>query len=103
MDTDEDAPTEEPRPTTSTPTRSRTWTPPSEGKQKIRVSGEIIRTGDCVVVRDDNSITWTLTGDQTKDLEVGDRVRVTGAPDLGAKACGGPLVRTTSVTVTRAR
>lgn len=85
---------------TPKPPRARTSTPPSEGKQKIRVVGEITRTGECVVLRDENAITWTIAGEKTAQLQVGDRVRVTGAPDLGTTGCGGPLVRATDITVT---
>ncbi|WP_165355081.1 DUF5818 domain-containing protein [Nocardioides oleivorans] len=76
---------------------SSTTTPPSEGLQKTRIVGEVVEDGDCVVVRDDNATTWTIAGDGAADLVVGDRVAVTGAPDLAATGCGGPLVRATSI------
>ncbi|NYE38941.1 hypothetical protein F4692_004096 [Nocardioides cavernae] len=83
---------------TQTPTQTQgQTTPPSEGLQKVRVVGVVERTGDCVVVRDDNDITWTIAGADAKDLPAGERVAVTGAPDLAATGCGGPLVRATSV------
>lgn len=87
------------RPTGQPPKTTKTTVPPSEGKQKIRVVGEITSIGDCVVLRDDNDITWTLTGEKTLQLRVGDRVQVTGAPDLTATGCGGPLVAATTITV----
>jgi hypothetical protein len=59
----------------------------------VRVVGEVVQVGDCVVVRDDNDITWTISGELATDLEIGDRVQVTGAPDLAALGCGGPVVR----------
>lgn len=72
-------------------------TPPTDGLQKLRVVGVVERSGDCVVVRDDNGTTWTITGVPAKDLPTGARVAVTGAPDLAATGCGGPLVRATRV------
>lgn len=85
-------------PTTPAPTSSTT-TPPSEGLEKIRVVGQVIEDGDCVVVRDDNQITWTITGGPADELVLHDRVQVTGAPDLAAEGCGGPVVVATSVKV----
>lgn len=76
-----------------------TTTPPSEGLQKVRVVGEVVEVGDCVVVRDDNAITWTIVGDLAASLAKGERVQVTGAPDLTAEGCGGPVVRVVRVTV----
>lgn len=91
--------TEEPTPTpTATPT-SGTTTPPSEGLEKIRVVGEVVQVGDCVVVRDDNATTWTVTGAQSAELRMGSHVQVTGAPDLTATGCGGPLVLAAAITV----
>lgn len=83
---------------TTTPTAEPT-TPPSEALQKVRVVGEVIEDGDCVLVRDDNAITWTITGDLASDLVVGDRVQVTGSPDLVALGCGGSVVIAARVTV----
>jgi hypothetical protein len=91
-------PTTQPTTTESTTTEplgeptAGTTTPPSEGLQKVRVVGEVVEVGDCVVVRDDNAITWTITGKLAPDLVSGDRVAVTGAPDLAALGCGGPVV-----------
>lgn len=103
----------DPAPTTTKPTTpllptrpskptapTKPTVPPSEGQQKIRVVGEITSVGDCVVVRDDNAITWTISGKGAGSLAEGDRVQVTGAPDLRATGCGGPLVIATTVTVT---
>jgi hypothetical protein len=87
---------------TQTPTQTQTrapTTPPSEGEEKIRVVGQVAEIGDCVVVRDDNEITWTITGEHVDELRLHDRVQVTGAPDLTATGCGGPLVQATDVTV----
>ena len=83
----------------STEPTTGTTTPPSEGLQKVRVVGQVVEEGDCVVVRDDNRITWTIAGDLAADLVLHDRVQVTGAPDLGATGCGGPIVTATSVRV----
>lgn len=91
--------------TTGTPTppstepSTSTTTPPSEGLEKIRVVGEVVEVGDCVVVRDDNDLTWTIAGDLAPDLVSGDRVQVAGAPDLAAEGCGGPIVLATRITV----
>ena len=74
-------------------------TPPSEGLQKVRVVGEVVEVGDCVVVRDDNDITWTIAAGPAVDLVRGDRVQVTGVPDLSGTGCGGPVVTATRVTV----
>ena len=88
-----------PTPTPSpSPSRGST-TPPSEAMEKIRVVGVVVSTGDCVVLRDDNGITWTVTGSGTAQLEAGVRVRVTGTPDLRAEGCGGPLVRAAAIAV----
>lgn len=76
-----------------------TTTPPSEGLQKVRVVGEVVEVGDCVVVRDDNALTWTIVGDLAPSLAKGERVQVTGAPDLTAEGCGGPVVRAVRVAV----
>lgn len=88
------------KPTTrsSSPSSSPT-TPPSEALQKIRVAGEVVEVGDCVVVRDDHTITWTITGDLAADLVLGDRVQVTGTPDLVTLGCGGSVVTAARVTV----
>lgn len=83
---------------TPSPSPSAT-TPPSEALQKIRVVGEVVEVGDCVVVRDDNAITWTITGEPAGALVLGDRVQVSGAPDLVAEGCGGPVVVAARVTV----
>ncbi|GAA1912317.1 hypothetical protein [Nocardioides hwasunensis] len=85
-------------PPTASPSAGAT-TPPSEGLQKIRVVGEVVQTGDCVVVRDDNATTWTIEGEGADGLSPGDRVSVTGAPDLTATGCGGPLVRARTISV----
>jgi hypothetical protein len=81
---------------TATPTREPT-VPPSGALQKVRVVGEVVQVGDCVVVEDDNAVTWTISG--ATGLVVGDRVTVTGTPDLTATGCGGPLVDAVRVTV----
>lgn len=88
-------------PSTVPPTKPPTGaiTPPSGALQKIRVIGDVVEVGDCVVVRDDNDTTWTIAGDLASDLVVGDRVQVTGAPDLVALGCGGPVVKASVVTV----
>ncbi len=83
---------------TSDPSASAT-TPPSEALQKVRVVGEVVEVGECVVVRDDNAITWTITGDPATALVLGDRVQVTGTPDLVAPGCGGSVVVAARVTV----
>lgn len=80
------------------PTASPT-TPPSEGLEKLRVVGEVVGVGDCVVVRDDHGTTWTVTGDDVEKLVLHDRVQATGTPDLTATGCGGPLVAVTRLTV----
>ena len=95
-------PTATPTATSSTPASeptSSTTTPPSEGLEKIRVVGEVVQVGDCVVVRDDNATTWTVAGEQSAELRMGSRVQVTGAPDLTATGCGGPLVLAAAITV----
>ncbi len=74
-------------------------TPPSEALQKVRVVGEVIEVGDCVVVEDDNAITWTITGERSGELELGARVQVTGTPDLRTQGCGGPIVRARTIVV----
>lgn len=84
-------PTPEPAPTTE-PT-----TPPSGALEKTRVVGRVEDLGDCLVVRDDNDTTWTITGPLTGDLVVDDRVQVTGTPDIVAMGCGGPVVKATRV------
>jgi len=89
--------TASPSPSTTTPPSPTT--PPSEALEKIRIVGEVVSTGDCVVVRDDNAITWTITGGGAARLDRGARVRVTGAPDLRAEGCGGPLVRAVTIVV----
>ncbi|WP_162799366.1 hypothetical protein [Nocardioides sp. 616] len=45
-----------------------------------------------MAIRDANAISWTLRGARTEGLAVGDRVQVTGAPDLRGEGCGGPVV-----------
>ncbi len=87
-----------PEATPSATTPSAT-TPPSEALQKIRVVGQVIEVGDCVVVRDDNEIAWTISGDLAADLVLGGRVQVTGAPDLVAPGCGGSVVTAARVVV----
>src|SRR4051794_21938868 len=42
--------------------------PPSDGLEKVRVVGEVVRDGDCVVVRDEHAITWTISGDGSAAL-----------------------------------
>lgn len=93
-------------PTTSTPTTSpsdrpdgQQTTPPSEGLQKTRVVGQVAQIGDCVVVRDDNGTTWTITGPLSADLVLDDRVGVTGTPDIAAMGCGGPVVQASRIDV----
>ncbi|MCW2738797.1 hypothetical protein [Nocardioides sp.] len=87
-------------PTTSSPPPTPPpTTPPSDGLQKLRVVGEVVQVGDCVVVEDDNATTWTIVGEPATGLVLGDRVQVTGAPDLTALGCGGPVVRASRVTV----
>ena len=86
-------------PTTPTEPTGGVTTPPSEGMERIRVVGQVVEVGDCVVVRDDNRITWTVGGDLAGELVLHDRVDVTGAPDLRATGCGGPLVGAVSVRV----
>lgn len=100
-----DAPTTS-TPTTSTPTTGPTdppdgqqTTPPSEGLQKTRVVGRVDEIGDCVVVRDDNGTTWTITGPLSADLVLDDRVGVTGTPDIAATGCGGPVVEASRIDV----
>ncbi|MDZ5661320.1 hypothetical protein SFC79_06030 [Nocardioides sp. S-58] len=92
-------PTTEPTKPPPTEPTAGTTTPPSEGLEKVRVVGEVVQVGDCVVVRDDNAITWTITGPPAADLVAGDRVAVTGAPDLVATGCGGPVVEASVVRV----
>jgi len=90
--------TQPPAEPTEEPTTGTT-TPPSEALQKVRVVGEVVLIGDCLAVRDDNAITWTITGGPAADLVPGDRVAVTGAPDLAATGCAGPVVRARVVRV----
>ncbi|PKH42212.1 hypothetical protein [Nocardioides alpinus] len=92
-------PTAEPSTEPTTEPSTGTTTPPSEGLQKVRVVGQVVEDGDCVVVRDDNDITWTIAGELAAELVRHDRVQVTGAPDLRATGCGGPVVTATSVRV----
>lgn len=84
---------------TPTPDPTTTTTPPSGALERIRVVGEVVSGGDCVVVRDDNGITWTVTGEGAEKLASGARVQVTGTPDLRATGCGGPLVTARTITV----
>ena len=90
-----------PPPSSATTSTSRTspTTPPSEALQKVRVTGQVIQDGDCVVVEDDNGITWTIAGDLAADLELRARVQVSGTPDLTATGCGGPLIHAVTVRV----
>lgn len=74
-------------------------TPPSEGLQKTRVVGQVAEIGDCVVVRDDNGTTWTITGPLAADLVLDDRVGVTGTPNIAAMGCGGPVVEASRIDV----
>lgn len=74
-------------------------TPPSEGLQKTRVVGQVAEIGDCVVVRDDNGTTWTITGPLATDLVLDDRVGVTGTPNIAAMGCGGPVVEASRIDV----
>ena len=83
----------------ATPPTTPPTTPPSGQLAKVRVVGEVIGTGDCVVVRDDNQITWTITGPKASSLVLHDRVQVTGTPDLRALGCGGPVVQAVVTTV----
>lgn len=83
---------------TDSPTDSPTK-PPTEGLEKLRVVGQVVEVGDCVVVRDDNGTTWTMTGDLARELVLDDRVQVTGTPLLAATGCGGPPVEVARVTV----
>ncbi|MGN0064846.1 MAG: hypothetical protein ACI379_11435, partial [Nocardioides sp.] len=90
-----------PESTSTPPTSTRTnppTTPPSGPAQKVRVTGEVVRTGDCVVVRDSNGITWTVQGAGAEKLTEGESVLVVGAPDLTATGCEGSLVRATRIT-----
>ncbi|MBS2940278.1 hypothetical protein KDN32_21290 [Nocardioides sp. J2M5] len=82
---------------TPEPTASPTK-PPSEGLEKLRVVGLVVEVGDCVVVRDDNGTTWTMTGDRAGDLTLDERVQVTGTPQLAATGCGGPPVEVSRFT-----
>jgi hypothetical protein len=91
-------PTPSPTPATTPPASPRT-TPPSEALQKVRVVGELVSVGECVSVRDDNGITWTLRGGAMDGLSLGERVQVTGAPDLSGDGCGGPLVKVQALRV----
>ena len=91
--------TSTPDTTPATPGTEAPTTPPSEGKEKIRVVGQVAEIGDCVVVRDDNDITWTVTGEHAGELRLHDRVQLSGAPDLAALGCGGPVVQAVDVTV----
>ena len=83
--------------TTTQPTTPPTK-PPSEALEKVRIVGEVVQDDDCVAVEDDNGTTWTIAGDAASGLRVGDRVQVTGTPDIAAMGCAGPLVKATRVT-----
>lgn len=87
-----DTPTSAPTPSPSASPSSPATTPPSGALDKVRVVGRVVRADDCVVVEDDNATTWTIGGPLGDGLEVGERVQVTGTPDLTATGCGGPLV-----------
>lgn len=87
-----DTPTDTPTSSPSASPSSPATTPPSGALDKVRVVGRVVRADDCVVVEDDNATTWTIGGPLGDGLEVGDRVQVTGTPDLTATGCGGPLV-----------
>ena len=87
---------------TSTPTDEPTdqpTTPPSGQLEKVRVVGRVTGVGDCVVVRDDNRTTWTITGPLASELVLHDRVQVTGTPDLTAMGCAGPVVQAVRTSV----
>ena len=84
---------------TASPSPTGATTPPSGALEKVRVVGEVVEVGDCVVVRDDNDTTWTIAGDLASTLVTGDRVQVTGAPDLVATGCGGPVIKAARVAV----
>ncbi len=88
-----------PAPSTPPGPSGSATTPPSEGLEKLRVDGEVVQVGDCVVVEDDNATTWTIIGEQAGGLVLGARVQVTGAPDLTALGCGGPVVRASRIAV----
>ncbi|MGF9763481.1 hypothetical protein AAII07_50955 [Microvirga sp. 0TCS3.31] len=85
-------------PPSTTPTDQPT-TPPSGQLEKVRVVGRVTGVGDCVVVRDDNGTTWTVTGPLASDLVLRDRVQVTGTPDLTAMGCAGPVVQAVRASV----
>ena len=92
--------------TSSTPTTTPTdqptdqpTTPPSEQLEKVRVVGRVTGVGDCIVVRDDNGTTWTITGPLASELVLHDRVQVTGTPDLTAMGCAGPVVQAVRTSV----
>lgn len=93
-------------PPTSSPSSSPTSSPstppstPSEAMQKVRVVGVVVQDGDCVAVEDDNGTTWTIAGEPAAGLRVGDRVQVTGAPNIAATGCAGPLIEASRVTTT---
>lgn len=92
--------TSEPVPSATAPSGSTSpTTPPSEGLQKVRVVGQVVQDGDCVVVEDDNGTTWTIGGPHAGEATLHARVQVTGAPDLTATGCGGPLIEAVTVTV----
>jgi hypothetical protein len=87
--------------TPSEPTSQSTSQPPStpsEALEKVRVVGEVVQDGDCVAVEDDNGTTWTIAGEAAAGLVAGDRVQVTGTPDIAAMGCAGPLLKVTRVT-----
>jgi hypothetical protein len=87
---------------TSTPTTTPTdqpTTPPSGQLEKVRVVGRVTGVGDCVVVRDDNGTSWTITGPPASELVLRDRVQVTGTPDLTAMGCAGPVVQAVRASV----
>lgn len=86
------ATTSAPTPSPSASPSSPATKPPGGALDKVRVVGRVVRADDCVVVEDDNATTWTIGGPLGDGLEVGDRVQVTGTPDLTATGCGGPLV-----------
>jgi len=100
--TDPDGPAPGRSSSTTTPTGTPTaepTTPPSGQLEKVRVVGRVTGVGDCVVVRDDNRTTWTVTGPLASELVLHDRVQVTGTPDLTAMGCGGPVVQAVRASV----
>lgn len=92
-------PTSTPTTAPSTPPTDQPTTPPSGQLEKVRVVGRVTGVGDCVVVRDDNGTTWTITGPLASELVLRDLVQVTGTPDLTAMGCAGPVVQAVRASV----